>query len=50
MPKYTGLVTSSIFLKQNIIIKHKSSKYHPYLVKRYFEKTKKKQKKNKKIN
>ena len=45
MPKYTGLVTSSIFLKQTIIIKHKSSKYHPYLVKRFFEKNIKKQKK-----
>ncbi len=46
MPKYTGLVTSSIFLKQNIIIKHKSSKYHPFLVNRFFEKNKKKNKKN----
>ena len=48
MRKYTGLVPHSIFLKKKININSNLDKYHPYLVKRYFEKNKKKVKKNKK--
>ena len=50
MRKYTALVPHSIFLKKKININNNSDKYHPYLVKRYFEKNKKKIKKNKKNN
>ena len=48
MRKYTGLIPHSIFLKKKININSNLDKYHPYLVKRYFEKNKKKVKKNKK--
>lgn len=50
MRKFTALVPHSIVLKQKININNNSTKYHPYLVKRYFEKNKKKIKKTKKNN
>ena len=48
MRKYTGLVPHSIFLKKKININNNTDKYHPYLVKHFFEKNKKKNKKKKK--
>lgn len=49
MRKFTALVPHSIVLKQKININNNSDKYHPYLVKRFFEeKNKKKIKKTKK--